>query len=137
MRFKVLGINDEQDSCQCCSKTGLKRVVWIEDTETGDIQHFGTSCAQSPNKAFGLKSEISKAIREFEAEKKRKAIQDYSEAVTKAVSVAVETYNGAMLTRTVHGGPLAGRVQVVPVNSDDFQRHKMETIERICGKRPA
>jgi hypothetical protein len=40
-RFTVKGINDEQSFCSCCGKQNLKRVVWIEDTETGEINHFG------------------------------------------------------------------------------------------------
>lgn len=48
--FKILGINDDQDTCQKCGKTHLKRVVWMveltEDGEwAGDPIHVGTSCA--------------------------------------------------------------------------------------------
>lgn len=62
-RFRVLGVNDESDFCECCGKIGLKRVVWIEDTETGSIQHFGVICAANPKKAFGIGSEIKRAVR--------------------------------------------------------------------------
>lgn len=42
---RILGINDDKDDCCCCGKTGLKKVVWIEDTETLTIEHYGTTCA--------------------------------------------------------------------------------------------
>lgn len=67
-RYKVLGINDDQESCDCCGKQGLKRVVWIEDTETGAVMAFGTTCALKPSKGFGRDTEtnIKKAIRAFD-----------------------------------------------------------------------
>ena len=70
--FKVLGVNDDRDFCECCGKEGLKKVVWIEHCDTGDVQHFGTSCAASPVKGFGLKKEIAKAGREWSKELDRR-----------------------------------------------------------------
>lgn len=43
-RIKVLGINDDRDSCQCCGKEGLKRVVWLS-IDDGQPVHYGTTCA--------------------------------------------------------------------------------------------
>lgn len=43
--FKVLGVNDDRDFCECCGKQNLKRVVWLEDLRTGAIEHRGTTCA--------------------------------------------------------------------------------------------
>ncbi|ABL96747.1 hypothetical protein BcepF1.016 [Burkholderia phage BcepF1] len=65
-RYIVKGVNDERDFCECCGKKGLKRVVWIEDTETGEIKHFGTTCAAQPVKGFGVDREIQYAIRQFD-----------------------------------------------------------------------
>jgi len=48
--YRRLGINDDVDSCDCCGKTGLKRVVWLED-EHGAVTHFGVNCAA---RALGL-----------------------------------------------------------------------------------
>ena len=62
-RFQITGINDKRDFCQCCGKSGLQRVVWILDTETGDEKHFGTSCAAKPAKGFDLDKEIKAAVR--------------------------------------------------------------------------
>jgi hypothetical protein len=64
-RFKVLGVNDDKSTCECCGKKGLLQVVWIEDTETGEIKHFGTSCANHPVKGFDLKKEISSAVQDY------------------------------------------------------------------------
>jgi hypothetical protein len=61
-RFKVVGVNDERDHCECCGRKGLKRVVWIEDTETNEVRHFGTTCANAPAKGFNLKAEIKAAL---------------------------------------------------------------------------
>lgn len=65
--YKVLGVNDDRDFCECCGRTGLKKVVWIENTETGKVQHFGVVCASNPAKAFGLNSEIKRAEASFKA----------------------------------------------------------------------
>lgn len=67
-RYKFLGVNDDREHCECCGKQGLKRVVWIEDTETGEIKHYGTTCATNPAKAFGHKvaASIRSASTKFE-----------------------------------------------------------------------
>ncbi|EKY4113655.1 TPA: hypothetical protein ACGW3M_001005 [Pseudomonas aeruginosa] len=62
-RYKLLGINDDKSFCECCGKKGLKKVVWIEDTETGEIRHFGTTCAMSPAKGMYLDAEIKAEVR--------------------------------------------------------------------------
>jgi hypothetical protein len=65
-RYNVVGVNDDKDFCECCGRQGLKRVVWIEDTETQEIKHFGTTCAAAPVKGFGVDKEIKQAIRKFQ-----------------------------------------------------------------------
>lgn len=43
---RIRGINDESDTCSACGKTGLKKVVWIDDSEAGlDAEPFGVNCA--------------------------------------------------------------------------------------------
>lgn len=66
-RYKVLAVNDDRDFCECCGRQGLKQVVWIEDTETQEIKHFGTTCAAAPVKGFGVEKEIRGAISTFKA----------------------------------------------------------------------
>lgn len=65
-RFQVTGINDKRDFCECCGKSGLQRVVWILDTETGDEKHFGTSCAAKPAKGFDCVAEIKAEVRRID-----------------------------------------------------------------------
>lgn len=64
-RYQVLEVSDSRDFCECCGKTGLKRVVFIRDTETDEVKHFGTTCAASPVKGFGVDKEIKAAIAKF------------------------------------------------------------------------
>lgn len=64
--FQIIGVNDTRDFCECCGRKGLKRVVWILEVETGEHKHFGTSCAMSPAKGFGLDKEIKAAVREHD-----------------------------------------------------------------------
>lgn len=65
-RFAVLGVTDDRDFCQCCGRQGLKRVVWIEDRESGVVQHFGTTCATAPVKGFGVGPAVKAAIARFD-----------------------------------------------------------------------
>jgi hypothetical protein len=66
-RYEVLGVNDDRDFCMCCGKENLARVVWIQDNETGEVKHFGTTCAASPQKGFGVDKDIKRAINSFKA----------------------------------------------------------------------
>ncbi len=62
-RFEVLAVNDSASFCECCGRSGLQRVVWIADHETGEHKHFGTSCALRPAKGFDCVAEIKTAIK--------------------------------------------------------------------------
>lgn len=49
-KYAMVGINDEQDTCLCCGKAGLKRVVWLvpldqDGNRDGNAEHYGTTCA--------------------------------------------------------------------------------------------
>lgn len=67
-RFKILAIVDDVNSCECCGKTGLLRTVAIEDSETGDVKYFGTTCALQPIKGFGLqKKDMNYSLSRFKA----------------------------------------------------------------------
>jgi len=47
--YKVMGVNNDHDTCSCCGRTGLKRVVWLArvdvDGFVGTPEPVGTSCA--------------------------------------------------------------------------------------------
>jgi hypothetical protein len=64
-RFEVLAVNDDRDFCECCGRQGLKRVVWVRDTETDVVKHFGTTCVLAPSKAFGVEADVKVAIARF------------------------------------------------------------------------
>lgn len=44
-RYIVAGITDERDTCECCGKTDLKRVVVLLDLDTDEFVFYGTTCA--------------------------------------------------------------------------------------------
>jgi hypothetical protein len=67
-QFKILGICDNINACDCCGKTDLQKTVAIENCETGVIGYFGTTCAMQPSKCFGFeKREINSALSHFKA----------------------------------------------------------------------
>lgn len=48
--YRLIGVNDEQDWCCLCGKTGLKRVYWLDrvdadGTQVGAPSHYGSECA--------------------------------------------------------------------------------------------
>jgi len=69
--YNILGINDDQDTCDLCGKTGLARVVWLENTETQEVIACGTTCAAKLQK-ISVK-EQKKAEKDFEKEQRAKA----------------------------------------------------------------
>ncbi len=127
MRFKVKGVNDEKDTCECCGKEGLKRVVWIEDTETLEVRHFGTTCAANPAKAYGLKREIAKAVRDFEAAASKAKRDARNAAISAACADAVESYAGEWVDKTFE----SGRSYRVPADQKAFDAHKAACVAAV------
>lgn len=101
-RFLVKGINDDQSFCECCGKSGLNRVVWIEDTETGEIKHFGTTCAAKPAKGFDCIAEIKSAIKQANENEKR--------IVANAMYRYRKVHGGQMISTTTELGYPSSRV---------------------------
>ena len=77
-RFEVLAVNDAASFCECCGRSGLQRVVWIADHETGEHKHFGTSCATRPAKGFDCVAEIKTAIKRHTDAMKYAAARAYA-----------------------------------------------------------
>jgi len=76
---RILGINDDEDYCSCCGKTGLKRVVWIEH-EDGSIDHYGTTCATYKLKGNRRKQNVTTVVTVAENEERRcKAVNELAE----------------------------------------------------------
>lgn len=44
-RPTIAGVNDERDVCECCGRTGLKRVVWLRYEDATDLVAYGVDCA--------------------------------------------------------------------------------------------
>lgn len=42
--YKVLGFTEEITTCDCCGREDLKGTLALENTETGDINYFGSVC---------------------------------------------------------------------------------------------
>lgn len=123
-RFKVLGVNDDDDTCECCGKKGLKKVVWIEDTETGSVQHFGLICAANPAKAFNLGSEIKTAQNDWKNERDsmwRLAHSLYHKSGGKYVSNGIPLYE--------KGGGLK------PANESAFADCKAQALTQMKAAR--
>ena len=129
-RFVIKGINDEQDTCSCCGKTGLKRVVWIEDTETGDINHFGTSCATRPAKCFGITTkEINAEIRKFEAAELTKRNAARHARFLAAIDKAESLYTGGWDKKESPLKP--GMFFTTPVDSESWEQIRAACIAEV------
>jgi len=100
-RFAVLGVTDDRDFCQCCGRQGVKRVVWIKDGESGAVRHFGTTCATSPARGFGVATAVKAAIARFDdaqrlfwtrvnAEYRRRGGRHVPDATRRGVFVAAD-----------------------------------------------
>lgn len=42
--FRLLGINDDESTCQACGKAHLKAVYWLENLVNGAVSHVGRTC---------------------------------------------------------------------------------------------
>lgn len=122
-RKKVLGVNDDQDFCCCCGKEGLRRVVWIEDIETGEVAHFGTTCAAK--NAPALFGEIKESIRAHDKHLSQQAKEELSrlrqERTDKFLARKDELYRqrgGGWVTKLVGAAKIEA---TIPTDSDLMQ----------------
>ena len=66
-QYKLMGVNSDEDTCSCCGKTNLKRVMWLmeldeEGNANGEVFPMGTTCGQ---KKMGISAgDIASADRE-------------------------------------------------------------------------
>ena len=81
--YQVKAINNDYDTCECCGKTNLQKVVWIvevdsDGNETGDPVAYGTQCAA---KKMGFNSQTKAQAQNFvtakQAEYKEQARAEY------------------------------------------------------------
>ncbi len=89
--FRVLGTTDEVSTCDCCGRTGLKSTVALDVVETGDVVHFGVTCAA---KAMHQPVKYVKEQIDAVAAAKRAAVLAKLEAESKAYSAWLVTVYG-------------------------------------------
>lgn len=83
-KIQVLGISRDFNTCECCGKTELTKVVRILDLESEVVMNFGTTCAAKADKYDTLealkaaKAEINKAVRAYDDKVKSANIITYS-----------------------------------------------------------
>ena len=85
--MKILGLTDAVNTCDCCGRKNLKRTVAIE-AESGDLMHFGTTCASNKHLHLSLgeikkQAQINKDIYCLEIASKAKLLPEY--AIKKAI----------------------------------------------------
>lgn len=74
--FKIFGIDDAVNTCDCCGKTGLKSTVMVD--VDGEVLHYGSVCA---TRHTGLTDrEIKNAIQKDEDGRKVAAAKKYESA---------------------------------------------------------
>jgi hypothetical protein len=77
-KYKVLGINDEQTTCDCCGRKGLKRTVvleiWGNDENTLEIIRVGVDCAAILSQRNGVGKSAKKILAEATAIENQKKL---------------------------------------------------------------
>jgi hypothetical protein len=73
-KFKIVGISDDQNVCECCGKKNLKKVIHLEDIETGYTVAYGVVCAAKVQKI--TVREQTADIRLFENKNRRRACKE-------------------------------------------------------------
>lgn len=43
--WKVLGVTEDKNVCECCGKPNLKKTVALENESSGEIKYMGVDCA--------------------------------------------------------------------------------------------
>lgn len=78
-KYKVLGINDEQTTCDCCGRKGLKRTVvleiWENDENTLEIMRVGVDCAAILSQRNGVGKSAAKILAEVNTLENQKMLE--------------------------------------------------------------
>lgn len=92
-RYRCLAVNDEQSTCCCCGRKGLRRVVWLLDNENPDDEpaHYGTTCAahlllgRLPDEPKPKVAAADRAIAEALEAEQRRVASELLEGIAKLV----------------------------------------------------
>ncbi len=109
-RYRYLATNDDESSCSCCGRTGLKRVVWLAEldedgNEVDDGLSYGTTCAahlllrRHPAERKPKLSEAEKIIKAAAIETRRAAMHKAMELQAPPIEIVVNKYNVRMVHR--------------------------------------
>lgn len=96
--MKPIAITDDITTCDCCSRTGLKRTVVLR-CDGGSIRYYGTSCAAKAIYGYSTAA-LSNEIRKAAITEQFRDQQNRKDAARKAASAreALELLaNGATL----------------------------------------
>jgi hypothetical protein len=78
-KYKVLGVNDEQTTCDCCGRKGLKRTVvleiWENDENTLEIMRVGVDCAAILSQRNGVGKSAAKILAEATTLENQKTLE--------------------------------------------------------------
>lgn len=98
--YQVKAVNSDTDTCECCGKSDLNKVVWLvevdeDGNETGEPVAYGTTCAA---RKLGFNSKNTKAqnerkVNEAQAEYKKQARVNYFNTQC----IKVETAGGIVM----------------------------------------
>lgn len=98
--LRVLGTMDEITSCDCCGRRDLRSTVALADTESGDVVHYGVTCA-----ARAMRQDVAQVRRQVSAADT--ANRRAREAEATAASVARVRAWDAFLARLAPAAPRA------------------------------
>lgn len=94
-KYRIVGINDEQDTCQCCGRSGLNRVVWmvpvdVDGNTEGEPEHYGTSCAaRIAGYSYPTSAGTKRKVEVAAWEAAQKTVQDHIDKIRKENCVLV------------------------------------------------
>lgn len=144
--FRVIGTTDEITSCDCCGRRDLRSTVALADTESGDVVHYGVTCA-----ARAMRQDVAQVRRQVSAADTASRLAREAEAM--AASVARTRAWEAFLARLAPAAPrgdlpvyilAAARAAGVPIEPGDvdpdtgrpafraYQRH-LSALRAIHG----
>ncbi len=113
----IVAINSDLETCACCGKTNLKRVVWLAFGEAAPVA-YGTNCAA---KALGVEGTYTAKTADklkFDYEYKLKRLEAMEKAKAEAQSAANQFGEEVLVCKS---GPLY--FYTVRTAAYDFARH--------------
>lgn len=91
---KLLGINNDVTTCECCGKTNLKRTAVLELPD-GSIVHYGRDCAaRKLGKSVGKDIDLLTAIAAYVAKYPQVAPEKMERAIWKKFGAYAQHKDG-------------------------------------------